>query len=97
MTINQKRLKHCSQILSTFKEDYIVIWDLYTETFLNKNNIEQVVEYKIVIIGWMVLTNMPPSGQILLSQANLGSLLYMKTEKIESTILQIKSGTLENH
>ena len=96
MSINQKRLKHFSQILSTFKEEYIVIRDLYTETFLNKNNIEQAVETKMVTIGWMVLTNMPP-GQILLSQANLGSLLYMKAEKIEASILQMKSGTAENY
>lgn len=94
MSINQTRLKQFSQILSTFKEEYFVIRDLYTEIFLNKGNINQAVDSKLVTIGWMVLANMP-LGQILLSQANLGSLLYMKAEKIEAHILHLKSDSPE--
>lgn len=89
ISINQSRLKQFSHVLSTFKEEYFVIRDLYTETFLKKGNINQTVESKLVTIGWMVLTNMSQE-QILLSQANLGSLLYMKAENIEAHILHMK-------
>lgn len=90
VSVEPGKLKQFSKLFTTFKEEYFVVRDLYTEMFLYKNNIEQAVESKMVTIGWMVLANMS-RGQILLSQANLGSLLYMKAENIEANILKNKS------
>lgn len=90
VSVEPEKLKQFSKLFTTFKEEYFVLRELYTDMFLSKNNIEQAVESKMVTIGWMVLANMS-RGQILLSQANLGSLLYMKAENIEANIIRNKS------
>ncbi|CCF57944.1 hypothetical protein KAFR_0D02960 [Kazachstania africana CBS 2517] len=68
-----------------FKESFFVARDLLTEAYLNSNNTDRAIQSKMITIGWMILAGMPV-GQVLLSQTNLASLLYMKSEDIEAEL-----------
>ncbi|CCK68282.1 Rci50p KNAG_0A06210 [Huiozyma naganishii CBS 8797] len=83
---DMKRYRH---ILEPFKEEFFATRDLHTELCLKANDIEEALSSKLVTVGWMVLGNVSP-GKILLSQANLGSLLYLKSEKMENALYTLK-------
>ncbi|CEP60957.1 uncharacterized protein LALA0_S02e03532g [Lachancea lanzarotensis] len=68
-----------------FKEEFFTARDLYTAYCLSTQDITSALSCKLTTVEWMVMADMPP-GQILLSQANLGSLLYLQGENFESRI-----------
>ncbi|SCU94632.1 LADA_0G09868g1_1 [Lachancea dasiensis] len=71
-----------------FKEEFFTARDLYTAYCLSTKDIGSALSCKLTTVEWMVMADMPP-GQILLSQANLGSLLYLQAETFESKIHQL--------
>ncbi|SCU90010.1 LANO_0D07250g1_1 [Lachancea nothofagi CBS 11611] len=71
-----------------FKEEFFTARDLYTAYCLSTKDINSALSCKLTTVEWMVMADMPP-GQILLSQANLGSLLYLQAENFESKIHQL--------
>ena len=72
-----------------FKEEFFTARDLYTAYCLSSNDIPSALSCKMTTVEWMVMADMPP-GQILLAQANLGSLLYLQAEKFKADIEQIE-------
>lgn len=72
-----------------FKEEFFTARDLYTAFCLSSKDIAAALSCKMTTVEWMVMADMPP-GQILLSQANLGSLLYLQGEKFEAEILELE-------
>lgn len=71
-----------------FKEEFFTARDLYTAYCLSTKDISSALSCKLTTVEWMVMADMPP-GQILLSQANLGSLLYLQAETFETKIHQL--------
>ncbi|SCV01612.1 LAME_0G17348g1_1 [Lachancea meyersii CBS 8951] len=71
-----------------FKEEFFTARDLYTAYCLSTKDISSALSCKLTTVEWMVMADMPP-GQILLSQANLGSLLYLQAENFETKIHQL--------
>lgn len=78
-----------------FKEELFVARDLYTAYCLSSKDITSALSCKMTTVEWMVMADMPP-GQILLAQANLGSLFYLQAEKLEADIDQINTKTQED-
>ena len=78
-----------------FKEELFVARDLYTAYCLSSKDIASALTCKMTTVEWMVMADMPP-GQILLAQANLGSLFYLQAEKLNADIAQINSKVQEN-
>lgn len=78
-----------------FKEELFVARDLYTAYCLSSKDVTSALSCKMTTVEWMVMADMPP-GQILLAQANLGSLFYLQAEKLEADIDQINLKTQEN-
>ncbi|KAK5773877.1 Mgr3p PWA37_003773 [Arxiozyma heterogenica] len=78
-----------------FKEELFVARDLYTAYCLSSKDIASALTCKMTTVEWMVMADMPP-GQILLAQANLGSLFYLQMEKLDADIEQINSKIQEN-
>lgn len=72
-----------------FKEEFFTARDLYTAFCLSAKDIAAALSCKMTTVEWMVMADMPP-GQILLSQANLGSLLYLQGENFEAEIYQLE-------
>ena len=72
-----------------FKEEFFTARDLYTAYCLSSKDIAAALSCKITSVEWMVMADMPP-GQILLSQANLGSLFYLQAEKLEADLNQLE-------
>ncbi|CCF55490.1 hypothetical protein KAFR_0A00520 [Kazachstania africana CBS 2517] len=83
-------LQKKSSAWEPFKEEFFTARDLYTAYCLSSKDISSALSCKMTTVEWMVMADMPP-GQILLAQANLGSLLYLEAEKFESDLSQIKS------
>ncbi|SCV00438.1 LAMI_0G05050g1_1 [Lachancea mirantina] len=71
-----------------FKDEFFTARDLYTAYCLSTKDIASALSCKLTTVEWMVMADMPP-GQILLSQANLGSLLYLQAETFESQIYRL--------
>lgn len=80
-------LKKNSSAWEPFKEEFFTARDLYTAFCLSAKDISAALSCKMTTVEWMVMADMPP-GQILLSQANLGSLLYLQGEKFEAEIFK---------
>lgn len=78
-----------------FKEELFVARDLYTAYCLSSKDIASALTCKMTTLEWMVMADMPP-GQILLAQANLGSLFYLQVEKLNADIEQINLKIQEN-
>ncbi|CCD26444.1 Mgr3p NDAI_0H02700 [Naumovozyma dairenensis CBS 421] len=72
-----------------FKEEFFTARDLYTAFCLSSHDVGTALSCKMTTLEWMVMADMPP-GQILLSQANVGSLLYLQAEKYEAEIEKLK-------
>ncbi|CDO95918.1 unnamed protein product [Kluyveromyces dobzhanskii CBS 2104] len=70
------------------KEEFFTARDLYTAYCLSTKDILSALGCKMTTVQWMVLADMAP-GQILLSQANLGSLLYLQTEQVEGQLFAL--------
>ncbi|KAH3899707.1 uncharacterized protein SCDLUD_003992 [Saccharomycodes ludwigii] len=68
-----------------FKDEFFTARDLYSAMCLSTKDIASAVNYKLTTLKWMVLAGMAP-GQIMLSQANLGSLLYLRGEEFEGKL-----------
>lgn len=83
-------LQKDSSAWEPFKEEFFTARDLYTAYCLSAKDLKSALSCKMTTVEWMVMADMPP-GQILLSQANLGSLLYLQSEKFESDIYQLNS------
>ncbi|EDO19614.1 hypothetical protein Kpol_1018p153 [Vanderwaltozyma polyspora DSM 70294] len=81
-------LQKNSSAWEPFKEEFFTARDLYTAYCLSDKDLTAALSCKMTTVEWMIMADMPP-GQILLSQANLGSLLYLQSEKFESDIYQI--------
>ncbi|GCE97109.1 mitochondrial inner membrane i-AAA protease complex subunit [Zygosaccharomyces mellis] len=82
-------LQKNSSAWEPFKEEFFTARDLYTAYCLSAKDITAALSCKMTTVEWMVMADMPP-GQILLSQANLGSLLYLQGEKFEADIYQLE-------
>lgn len=82
-------LQKDSSAWEPFKEEFFTARDLYTAYCLSSKDITSALSCKLTTVEWMVMADMPP-GQILLSQANLGSLLYLQAERFEAQIHQLK-------
>lgn len=82
-------LQKNSSAWEPFKEEFFTARDLYTAFCLSSKDIAAALSCKMTTVEWMVMADMPP-GQILLSQANLGSLLYLQGEKFEAEIYQLE-------
>lgn len=82
-------LQKNSSAWEPFKEEFFTARDLYTAFCLSSKDIAAALSCKMTTVEWMVMADMPP-GQILLSQANLGSLLYLQGEKFEAEIDQLE-------
>ncbi|QLQ78113.1 hypothetical protein HG537_0A03600 [Torulaspora globosa] len=82
-------LQKDSSAWEPFKEEFFTARDLYTAFCLSSKDIAAALSCKMTTVEWMVMADMPP-GQILLSQANLGSLLYLQGEKFEAEILELE-------
>ncbi|CAR29919.1 ZYRO0G20108p [Zygosaccharomyces rouxii] len=82
-------LQKNSSAWEPFKEEFFTARDLYTAYCLSAKDITAALSCKMTTVEWMVMADMPP-GQILLSQANLGSLLYLQGEKFEAEIYQLE-------
>ncbi|CAI4048323.1 hypothetical protein SKDZ_13G2410 [Saccharomyces kudriavzevii ZP591] len=82
-------LEKNSSAWEPFKEEFFTARDLYTAYCLSSKDIATALTCKITSVEWMVMADMPP-GQILLSQANLGSLFYLQAEKLEADLNQLE-------
>lgn len=71
-----------------FKEEFFIARDLYTAYCLSSKDITTALSCKMTTVEWMVMADMPPS-QIIMSQANLGSLFYLQAEKLDNDIARI--------
>ncbi|CCK70493.1 Mgr3p KNAG_0E02320 [Huiozyma naganishii CBS 8797] len=89
MTLN---LQRDSTAWEPFKEEIFIARDLYTAYCLSTKDITSALSCKMTTVEWMIMADMPP-GQILLGQANLGSLLYLQAERLESDIATINLKT----
>lgn len=89
-------LQKNSSAWEPFKEEFFTARDLYTAYCLSAKDITAALSCKMTTVEWMVMADMPP-GQILLSQANLGSLLYLQAEKFEAEIYQLEQHRGEDH
>ncbi|CCH62728.1 hypothetical protein TBLA_0I00700 [Henningerozyma blattae CBS 6284] len=87
MTLN---MNHNSSAWEPFKEEFFTARDLYTAYCLSAKDITAALGCKMTTVEWMVMADMPPS-QILLSQANLGSLLYLQAEKFAAEADELQS------
>lgn len=81
-----------SSAWETFKEELFIARDLYTAYCLSSKDVASALSCKMTTVEWMVMADMPP-GQILLAQANLGSILYLQAEKLDSDIHLINQRT----
>lgn len=84
-----------SKAFEPFKEEFICARDILTELELSNNDIENALDDKMITVGWMILANMS-EGQILLSQANLGSMLYLKFEKLDGEIYLLRNKSIKD-
>lgn len=71
-----------SNCFEPFQEEFITVRDQYTKRCLEHNDIKEALNSNMITVGWMILMNRP-QGQILLSQANTASLLYLKVEQLD--------------
>lgn len=81
-------LQKNSSAWEPFKDEFFTARDLYTAYCLSSKDIVSALSCKMTTVEWMIMADMPP-GQILLSQANLGSLLYLQGEQTEGQIYNI--------
>lgn len=77
------------------KEEFFTARDLYTAYCLSTKDLLSALGCKMTTVHWMVLADMAP-GQILLSQANLGSLLYLQTEQVEGQLFALNQTPKED-
>ncbi|KAG0668428.1 folylpolyglutamate synthase [Maudiozyma exigua] len=89
------KLKKYSGSFEQFREEFIRTRDLYSEICLSTNDIDTAIYSKMITIGWMVVSGMDYE-KILMSQANLASLLYMKAESVEQHIYKLQKNSVMN-
>ena len=82
-------IKEYARSFEPFKEEFFVVRDAYTEMCVAAKNTKAALDSKLLTVGWMVLADMPESA-VLLSQANLGSLFYLRGESLESQLHAMK-------
>ncbi|CAI4044580.1 Rci50p SKDI_11G0870 [Saccharomyces kudriavzevii IFO 1802] len=70
---------------NVFVKELLTARELYTQYCLTKNNITGALNSKITTMEWMLLTN-SPLDQVLLAQAELGSIFYLNSEKFEGSL-----------
>lgn len=83
--LSVSQYSHCFE---PFQEEFIKVRDQYTERCLEYNDIREALDSNMVTVGWMILMKRP-QRQILLSQSNTGSLLYLKVEQLDLQIDQL--------
>lgn len=71
-----------------FKEEFFIARDLYTAYCLSSRDVTSALSCKMTTVEWMVMADMPPS-QIIMAQANLGSLFYLQAEKLDNDIARV--------
>lgn len=80
---------HLEEVVSPFKDELFTALDLFTEYCLKSNDIATALRNQLMSVQFMVLAKVKKS-QILFSQANLGSILYLQAEKIEGVLYRLE-------
>ncbi|KAH3682314.1 hypothetical protein WICPIJ_006729 [Wickerhamomyces pijperi] len=76
------RLKKCPEAWTPFRDELFNARDLYVALCLSSGNLSDAVRTKIATTEWMLHADCPP-GEILLSQCNLGAIMYLQAEEFE--------------
>lgn len=84
-------------VVGLFKDELFTALDLFTQYCLQSNDVPAALRNQLMTVQLMSLANVKKS-QILFSQANLGSILYLQAEKIEGVLykLEKEKSSLEN-
>ncbi|GAX70626.1 hypothetical protein SCKG_3727 [Saccharomyces cerevisiae] len=93
MHLNSKRkqelkIKEPESEQCVFMKELLTARDLYTRYCLNRNNLSGALNSKITTLEWMLLAD-SPLDDILLAQAELGSIFYLNSEKFEGSLYTI--------
>ncbi|CAI4590901.1 BDM_1a_G0032710.mRNA.1.CDS.1 [Saccharomyces cerevisiae] len=93
MHLNSKRkqelkIKEPESEQCVFMKELLTARDLYTRYCLNRNNLSGALNSKITTLEWMLLAD-SPLDDILLAQAELGSIFYLNSEKFEGSLYAI--------
>ena len=84
-----KDVGEISKHFEDIREEFLMARELYTDICIESKRLDDAIHTKMITIGWMVLMNMNQED-ILMSQANLAGLMYMKAEDIEYSIHSLK-------
>lgn len=79
---------HLEEVVSPFQDELFTALDLFTEYCLKSNDIATALRNQLMTVQFMALAKVKKS-QILFSQANLGSILYLQAEKIEGVLYKL--------
>lgn len=86
-----KDVGETSKHFGNIRDEFLMARDLHTDICRETNMIDDAIHTKMITIGWMVLMGMDQED-VLMSQANLAGLMYMKAENVEYSILKLKDG-----
>ncbi|KOG98198.1 Rci50p DI49_3246 [Saccharomyces eubayanus] len=75
---------------NVFVKELLTARELYTQYCLTKNNLTGALNSKITTFEWMLLTDRP-LDEVLLAQAELGSIFYLNSEKFEGSVYSISN------
>ncbi|CAI4045962.1 hypothetical protein SUVZ_11G0860 [Saccharomyces uvarum] len=75
---------------NVFVKELLTARELYTQYCLTKNNLTGALNSKITTFEWMLMTDRP-LDEILLAQAELGSIFYLNSEKFEGGVYSINN------
>lgn len=76
------QLKKCPEAWFPFRDELFNARDLYVALCLSSGDLANAVRTKIASTEWMLHADCPP-GEILMSQCNLGALMYLQAEEYE--------------
>ncbi|KAL3229018.1 Protein MRG3-like [Nakaseomyces bracarensis] len=82
------------EVVAPFQDELFTALDLFTEYCLKSNDIAAALRNQLMTVQFMVLAKVKKS-QILFSQANLGSILYLQAEKIEGVLYKLRKENAE--
>lgn len=86
-TINPFIAKACDpKVWQPFGEELFVVRDVYANNCLSKKDYDTAINFKFTTIQWMHMADFDP-GLILLAQVDLGSMFYLKFEKIKAELV----------
>ena len=82
------KIKEAQSERYVFLKELLTARELYTRYCLTKNNITGALNSKITTLEWMLLTD-SSLDELLLTQAELGSIFYLSSEQFEGSIYSI--------